>query len=606
MVNTYTQEVNPIKSDIWLSFAEQHTEGGVKATKNFGRYSLKKYVTKISAAQRKYIQLGDGTTASTYPSMIGNKGFRFKGFEYLDTSFTLGDAFSIGMLIRPRCINKYLCSFSNGGGIIVADANSSGELTYYDGTTRISSGVALDNDRFYFVVVTKDASNNVKFYIDGDLEGTGVGTDTSFDLDYVGCDDSLGNFYYGEIRELFVFGSVLVGVQIGELSDGLYRDIENQDVYVPTVSDPLSDTELEMWDGLVTWVDPLNVASLTFAAQPTIADSNMSTAGTADWTSTANGLLSKESTTPHDGQYLRLAYTDTSSPRIYPASSEVITGNRYPSSAWLRVAGTTHSANFKVGNVSVAGSKSDSAWELMAGEVTTTGTPWYVADSSNAAGETTDVDDFSIVNISLSALTPRAGTVTTAFAQATATAQPWQDSTTGLVRFDGTADFLDYSGAASDFAFITSEATVFQVVVPDSVTGYHVIFGTGASSTNGMVLLTKDTEVEAFFANTTATWEVKGGSGSGLSVGDVSLIEYALTSAGVLTLDVDGSEVLSSSPSKLAASASNPLHFGSDVAGSSDYIGTLGDFIAFSRQLTAGERTRLRNKLAAKHGITLP
>ena len=223
MVLTYSQQVNPIRSQVWCPFREQHTELGTKVTNSYGSYS-------------RYLQVGDGSTASTFPEMIGSKGFRFTGSQYLGfvgSSLTLGDSWSICMMIRPKLYisDGYLVGFSNGGGIVAKNSGESDELTYNDGATTISSGIELSKDRFYSIIIAKDSSNNVTFYINGEEEGSGIGTNSGFDLDYIGCDGSLGNFYEGELREFCVFDFELAPIQASILDNRFIRVIEGQEFY---------------------------------------------------------------------------------------------------------------------------------------------------------------------------------------------------------------------------------------------------------------------------------------------------------------------------------------------------------------------------------------
>ena len=592
MVNTYTQAINPIRSDIWLPFRDQFTVSGIKSTSSYGGQ------TDIQT-----IQLGDGYASSTYPSMIGSKGFRFKGFEYLNTnSFTLSDNFSIGMLIRPKLYgDSYICGFSNGGGILIKDTSSSDELTYYDGTTTVSSGVVLEKERFYFIMVTKDASNNIKFYINGDLEGTGVGTDSGFDLDYVGCDDSLSNFYIGELREFFVFSETLVGIQIGELNSYLYRNIQDQDIYVPTASDPLSDGELATWDGLQVWLDPKNVASLTMGAAPTINDGDMETAGVGDWEEAVyTATVTKETLSPYEGvRWLKVASTGIQKAN---QNTVVTTGNRYNVTCAMAGDGSAGYGSISFGGIAFdINSTTSATWQTIDTDLTALGSNINLFCRATGFAK---FDDITLENISITAITPRAGALASAFSQATATAQPWIDSTTGAMRFAGTADYLQYAGAASDFSFIHTSGDSSLVVVAkfDNTTGVHMLLNN--YSGDGFILqnVSGTRNVAMYMTNDAGSQNVLS-SGSEIDAGNMQLFEVH-TYSGNSYLHVDSSTAVASNAFTASTGVSiQPLF----ITRSTGYhVGEVGDIVAFNRVLTATERTRLRNKLAVKWGITLP
>jgi len=595
MVNTYTQEINPIRSDIWLPFRNQYTEAGIKVTSSFGGQ------TDIQT-----LQLGDGTTTSSFPTMIGDKGFRFLGNQYVtfvDNHLTLGDNWSIGMLIRPKIhttvVDKHLCSFSNGGGIILNDSTESNELSYYDGTTTVSSGVALESDRFYFVVVTKDTSNNIKFYINGDLEGTGVGTDSGFTLDYIGCDGSLGSTYIGEIRELFVFADTLVGVQVGELNVGIYRGIEDQDIFVPDVDTPLSDAELETWDGLVTWVDPLNVASLTFVAQPTLVDGDCEEVDVSSWLVSGTGTLTKQTASPFGGsRNLRITGAGSGT---YARQTCCTIGTRGVESLVYRVdqvSGDSGRDNDPFGAVNLI---SPADWTAYNREGTIVDADFEFG-GRNGTGYV-EMDAITIASPSLSALTPRAGTVTTAFAQATAAAQPWQDSTSGLVRFDGTADLLASGAAAGSYDCLHNN-TAGELFIVSYPVGNGGPFGNlnPSSPASGFAVFASGGKYYAYVHNGTSLIV---NQVSGVLPARLNLFEWTHDSTSWEAM-VDGTSI--GTGSGIAFSATTAVlgtRYGNVGGTAWTMEGQIGDALVFSRQLTATERTRLRTKMAAKHSITL-
>jgi len=418
MAISYIQQTNPIRSQLWLPFKEQHTELGEKVTTSYGGQS-----------SIRYMQVGDGSTSSTYPALIGDKGFRFTSDQYVtfltNDSLTLGDNWSVGMLIRPKLptggqTDKYLCGFSNGGGIILNDSSSSDELTYNDGTTTVSSGVNLENDRYYFICVTKDESNNVNIYVNGDLEGSDAGTNSSFDLDYIGCDNTLNNFYNGEIRELFSFDVELNEIHVDVINSYLYRKVANQELYF----DPSSIPDLAAWFDAVD-----SDATLTKATQPTLNDHDMEDAGVVAWT-VQDGVLTKQASDPPEGtQWLQVKNETAGTVTIWANQNPlIINGNRYSPKGWAKgysSISTTPTIYNNGGVGSLWAGVANDTWQQISAEFTATSSEIFWGALNSQPNALVGFDDLSMPNLSRTEWYPRAGSLGVKLEQATAIKQPW-------------------------------------------------------------------------------------------------------------------------------------------------------------------------------------
>jgi len=212
---TAIQKLNPIKSSLWLKCDELHSSSGVTKTYNYGR----------AGGIEHEITAGNGTTTTTFPRLATPKGFEFTDGYYLSPNLDLGTAWSISFHVNYNgANNEYIVGFSTGGGILINDNAATGYLTYYDGTSRISAGVALGRNRPYHVCVTKSAANSVKIYIDGTLKVTGAGTVSNTILTRIGCNKDGVFSYHGVLLNFEAFKYELDATQVTALKNRLSRE----------------------------------------------------------------------------------------------------------------------------------------------------------------------------------------------------------------------------------------------------------------------------------------------------------------------------------------------------------------------------------------------
>ena len=362
-----------------------------------------------------------------------------------------------------------------------------------------------------------------------------------------------------------------------------------------TVTDDLGDVELATWTGLQVWLDPKNVASLTMGAAPTINDGDMEAVGTADWTPLKSIVLTKEGNAYEGSQCLRAAYGGESYPK---ASIPLIVGNRYVHTGVARSDGANV---FRLNDGAyIWDSTTSTSWQAFDVESTSTSLLYIFAWTTGAGY--VELDNFAAENLSLTSITPRAGALASAFSQATATAQPWIDSTTGAMRFAGTADVLTYAGSAADYTFLTTgNMTLFLAAKFSDASAYAPLLS--SYGTDGIILRRDNStsNLQAYFANDSGGNNYS--TSGGISTGDMQVFEAVINGANSYVV-IDGTQVGTAGYTQDAGAGVIALSLGKKDA---YYLnGEIGDTIAFNRALTATERTRLRNYLAAKWSITLP
>lgn len=569
MALSYSQQINPIRSQIWCPFKEQHTELGVKVTNSYGAQS-----------HIRYMQLGDGSTSSTFPSMIGSKGFRFNGSQYLGftgSSLTLGNAWSICMMIRPKVFpggadDKHLVGFSNGGGIILNDSGESNELTYYDGTTTVSSGIELSNDRFYSIIITKDSSNNITIYVDGEEEGTGVGTNSGFDLDYIGCDESLGGFYYGELREFCVFDFEVASVQSSILNNRFVNVIEEQQFYW-TPADAFGASS-----GI--WL-PYRTGLLTYNTQPVITNPTFDSA--TGWSLQAGWSIS-------GGKANASSASVTSCYQVIVAA---VIGNRY-----VVTVDTTRSAgtfNTRMGSSSV------NALSSSGGEYTAEGT--WLGDSifylEGRSSFTGTADNPDLTNLSLTQWEPESAVGTlagSAIVQATDADMPWDNGS--AVQFDTADDAIILNAALADQKFVHSQCTLAMHCKIGTLSNYSGLAGSSSGanpSTVGIAFYTGSSgQVLCAVANGSGTLVYDLTTPAGTIVAGTWHTVIMRLNATNLRVRVDGSEWSDSSPvgSLSTANANFLLRIGNLNSGFG-LDGEISDVLLTNRVLTNDECEQL-------------
>ena len=194
------------------------------------------------------------------------------------------------------------------------------------------------------------------------------------------------------------------------------------------------------------------------------------------------------------------------------------------------------------------------------------------------------------------------------FEQLTATAMPWEDTSTGWIYSDGSADYLNSLAAASawDFLHNGNGMTTFSVVNPHTVGGGYFFGNTVSTANIGFLAgLEASNKLRVVMSNGSAFNFDQTSAVAALAVGSNYVIDISWKSGGNLTAYVNGTSYLNVAVSgETATSAPFQLTLGASK-GYVPFKGSTGEFLAFSRTLSLTERTRLRTKLAAKHSITL-
>ena len=371
-----------------------------------------------------------------------------------------------------------------------------------------------------------------------------------------------------------------------------------------TVTDDLGDVELATWTGLQVWLDPKNVASLTMGAAPTINDGDMEAVGTADWTAVNSATLSKQGSAYAGSQCLRVAYNSVNNPAA--RHSGLIGGNRYALDVFARSDGT---ALPRLTCTDYIQGTTSTSWQNLSLEARAGSANFDLYAIISGAGYA-EFDSFSAENLSLTAITPRAGALASAFSNATATAQPWIDSTTGAIRSE--SDWLNNVGAASDWTFLHNGGgvEVFTMLRPiTGVTSYYLSTCWAYTDIGLQLGMHSSGVLKANVANGSGTllYSITGAQAMALDAWHIA--EATFVSGGDISLTVNAGTPNTQSPTGVVSTSAptQAATLGAGRAiGSNAFPGIIGDFVAFNRALTATERLRLRTKLAVKWGITLP
>lgn len=424
---TAQQQLNPIKSTLWLKLDEQHISSGINKTHNYGR----------SDGTPHEIQVGDGITTATFPLCATPKGFEFSDGYYLSPNIDLGTEWSISFHVNYNgANNEYIVGFSTGGGILLNDNAATNYLTYYDGTSRVSAGAALGRDRPYHVCVTKSAANSVKIYIDGILKATAPGTVGNTVLTRIGCSKDNTFYSHAVLLNFEAFKYELNSTQVVSLKNRLSRE---------NITGGTSLFNPVMIPGCILYGGSYVEARATRGEQPTLYTA------AADYTpSNAAIVLADDADVPAglSGTSIKATCSDTAT-RYFSRAVNIVTGNRYDAAVWIKSDGT---ADIKVQDGTVlslfAGPAVPAAWALYTGSDTAQDGSLLVARRNAAAAGTYYFRPVSLVNRSLQSYTPQFTTIPgSVLAQATPTAQPWVSSDGLGIRYQD--DFLAWNAPKS-------------------------------------------------------------------------------------------------------------------------------------------------------------
>lgn len=291
---------------------------------------------------------------------------------------------------------------------------------------------------------------------------------------------------------------------------------------------------------------PLNNLYVTEAAPATLVNGTFDT--DTDWTKEAGWTISSG----------KAHVSTASTPRIYQQGG-LISGNRY-SLNWeitdytsgiiqIRI-GSSHSGDYR------------SATGIYSEENTCEGTAYLYFRAAPAVASIDNVE--TVINHSISSINPHSSsTLTGSFANATATEQPWIDTTTSWIRFDGTADDAAYDGAAADFKFLHYSATAagnypeFTFVIPVTATALSAAKIFYEADPGLQVSITAAGVIEALVRNAVPATIATATTAAGCLSAGVSAILMIVADAVNLKIYIDGIEVASGAFSGTPSSA-NP------------------------------------------------
>lgn len=282
-----------------------------------------------------------------------------------------------------------------------------------------------------------------------------------------------------------------------------------------------------------------------------------------------------------------------------------ISGNRY---AWdWDVAAFTSGAGFRwyvgtsLGFQTVPGTYSE--------EATVSSVAFQLYGASTTIGS---VDNFrNLRNLTRTRWNPTAGSLGGYLSQATATAQPWWDSTAfgGLGALKFTAeDSVASSLSAASWKALHKSATIFIPFYSSASDAVQYLFDTlVVASTNHGIAFWFDGSAERVYCrigNGSGTYVLNSASaGSSVAKSTPHLAELSI--GATYEVMVDGVSLLSGSLVGLSTSdPASTLRLGGPASNS--IVGNLGEPVIALGQITAAERLSTRTYLAAKHGITLP
>jgi len=181
--------------------------------------------------------LGDGNTATTFPTKLSKRGYNFDGTtDYVDLGSDLigTGACSVSFLTKAEG------SGGGGGGRLVDNSqllvwidtsnnrvkfSSNGASTQANGTT----GDWVTGDMIP-ITITRTAAGVANIYINGRLSGTAdqaSGTPASGSNVIVGNNNAITRDYDGDIDAFMLHDSVLTHLQVNDLHTQMMREINN-------------------------------------------------------------------------------------------------------------------------------------------------------------------------------------------------------------------------------------------------------------------------------------------------------------------------------------------------------------------------------------------
>jgi len=227
VVDRFTQvtfsEVDVLQLEFFLPLRLYYNNGTSEVTPNLGIIGT------------DTIKWGDGSTASTYPTLLPNNGASFDGGDYIGLSdafdVTRTESYTFGCLAKyDQATDKFLFDFRNssneGFGLKAQNADF---LLFYDAVSTGADGVGDFSDGTWHSVIctlSPSGANTIySIYVDGLLDVTNTTTsftDATVDA-FIGTERDITDQYIGDIKFPFFWKIALTPTQIKWQHENLFR-----------------------------------------------------------------------------------------------------------------------------------------------------------------------------------------------------------------------------------------------------------------------------------------------------------------------------------------------------------------------------------------------
>ena len=211
---TTFSEVDVTQLEYFLPLRTRYNNGTTELTLNLG------------AIGGDTIRWGNGTTSTTYPTLLDNNGASFDGGDYIhinqNLSITNTESFTLGCLFNTVDTTPVFlmdCRNSTSGfGIILIGSKLRG-ITNTGGAGKfVETPVTYSDGAWHSLVVTfyPGTGTIVSVYIDGELKVTGdidIFTNATIQP-YVAAENDLTNIYTGKLKFPFFWRIALTPTQI--------------------------------------------------------------------------------------------------------------------------------------------------------------------------------------------------------------------------------------------------------------------------------------------------------------------------------------------------------------------------------------------------------
>ena len=172
--NRSLSDVNPSSALLWADFKTQFDVNGVRKCNNLGRYP----------GAPKYLTMGDGTTASTFPTqLVGRHGISLDGGDYIDTGivdpFERTDRFTIAVVCSALVDGNLCDTFDQAVAYRGFGINMTGGVLYH----YIISNYGTSN--MLYRAVTSNAKPIVSYIDTYDGSSTRVGHNIYYNANLV-------------------------------------------------------------------------------------------------------------------------------------------------------------------------------------------------------------------------------------------------------------------------------------------------------------------------------------------------------------------------------------------------------------------------------------